>query len=686
MLHIARLVALSIPFACAAAHLSLASPSLAARFERVGPFGGSVRSLLINPLNPEILYLGTTDGQIYRSADSGQHWSLLHPGIGRRRLVIDTLVQHPADPHRVFAGGWDLQSRGGGLYESRDDGNTWSEVKLPDLSPAIRGLAVSARNPSHMIAGSLNAAFLTSDGGATWTSVRRAEFHNLESVAIDPVNPRILYIGTWRLAYRSSDFGRTWTRLGHGMLLDSDVFSLSVDPRETSTLFAGACSGIYRSTNGGASWKRLRIVPSRFTVRAHVVSMDPHNSRRIFGGTTEGLFISDDRGDRWTRATPAGVIVHGVQVDPRHSNRIFVGTEHHGVLRSDDGGRTWQQANQGFAHHRIFRIVPDPGLEGGLLAGVSSDGSRGGIYSFDQNSGSWKKLAVEELPPDRVLSLLFLPGNKGRLAGTVRGLYHQNEDSTIWKSVPGTRERIAVRDLTLDPEGAWIFAATDRGVWKARTADMKFETPGAGEPGTFAVAASRIARGLVLAAGNLGVLLSRDNGVTWQLRSAGLPERVPVQCIAACPAEIGHVLAGTAEGLFESRDGGDTWSRAADGRLSVDVPSVIFLDDSGLKIMAADNTFGGVFLSGDGGASWARIEAPDFGSPVRHLVQDPRQPSWFYLGTGSDGIYRLRLGESGDTPAPAEAEEGSRPGESRAPGDTTVRNKTPRIYSTARRR
>jgi hypothetical protein len=77
-----------------------------------------------------------------------------------------------------------------------------------------------------------------------------------------------------------------------------------------------------------------------------------------------------------------------------------------------------------------------------------------------------------------------------------------------------------------------------------------------------------------------------------------------------------------------------------------EVPSVIFLDNAGKRIMAADRTFGGVFLSEDGGARWEKVAAAEFASPVRSLARDPARPQDFYLGTQSEGVYRLRLQSS----------------------------------------
>ena len=221
-----------------------ASPAF--ELERIGPFGGDVRSLLVDARNPDVVYLGTPDGKIYKSTSGGASWRLLHPGIARRNFVVDTLVSHPAEPEHIYAGAWDLRSTGGGLFESRDGGATWTELRLAARAPAVRDLAISRSNPACMIAAALDGVYVTSDGGSQWRKVGAESpgLREVESVAIDPGDPRILYAGTWRLVYRSRDFGATWARVSQGMFFDSDIFSLSIDPRNPEVVFASACSGV----------------------------------------------------------------------------------------------------------------------------------------------------------------------------------------------------------------------------------------------------------------------------------------------------------------------------------------------------------------------------------------------------------------------------------------------------------
>ena len=140
------------------------------------------------------------------------------------------------------------------------------------------------------------------------------------------------------------------------------------------------------------------------------------------------------------------------------------------------------------------------------------------------------------------------------------------------------------------------------------------------------------------------MLRSSDSGATWQASSRGIPDHTIVECLVEDPGEENHLFAGTSAGLYESRDRGNTWERARDLRLGVDISAVIFLDSTGKRIVAADNTFGGVLLSADGGGHWEKVENPEFGAPVRTLVQDPFHPSVIYLGTGTEGVYRVALG------------------------------------------
>lgn len=612
-----------------------------ARFDSLGPFGGDVRSLLVDAQQPTTIYLGTSTGRIFKSEDFGKSWTPLFPGIGQKALVIDTLVQHPRDRRHIYAGAWDLHSEGGGLFESTDAGLHWTKIVLPQAASAVRGLSICKSQPAIMIVGTLAGAYLTSDGGRSWRRVGGETLQKAESVAIDPIDPRILYVGTWRLGYKSTDSGKTWTLMNAGMPLDSDVFSIAVDSGNPSIVYSSACSGVYRSTNQARSWKRLRLLPDRFTIRAQVVYIDPVNPQRVYSGTTEGLFVSNNDGLHWTRLTSSRVTVNAIQVNPRNNKHILIGTEYEGTLVSEDAGRTWNESNTGFIHRQISWLKPDPENPRRLFAGLAS--GTGGLYSYDTGTGGWE--ASQILPGMRVLSFLMLPKNQGRLAGTAQGLFWQARQSGPWTKVKGSIGKRAVYSLEMDPHNPVLYAGTDQGIYRTSVSAMDFRLPPAYRlsPTVWCITAPATTTGVVYAGSSLGLLRSWDRGTTWNAVSAyGLPSRTVIESIALSPSDKDHLFAGTPVGLYESRNGGLHWRMAGEGQLGMHIRSVLFLEGSGERIVAADAGTGGVFYSKDGGENWEKI-SPKHESPATCLATDPERSSTVYMGTRSDGVYRLAI-------------------------------------------
>ena len=608
-------------------------------FKSLGPFGGDVRSLLIDSQDPRIVYLGTSSGRIFKSLDGGSNWRPLNPGIGQSTYVIDTLIQHPRERNHIFAGAWDLRSEGGGLFESKDAGLHWARMPLPSPVSAVRGMSICRREPEFMISGSLAGPMVSTDGGRNWRQVGGTDLQKAESVAIDPIDPKTLYVGTWRLGYKSTDFGKSWTLVDKGMPLDSDVFSIAVDPKNPAIVYTSACSGVYRSGNQAHSWTRLRLLKDRFTIRAQVVYIDPVNPQKVYSGTTEGLFVSNDDGQHWTQLTNSTVTVNAIQVNPENNQNILIGTEYQGTLKSNDGGGTWRESNAGFIHRQISWLDPD--ASGYIVAGLAS--GTGGIYSYDLKSGGWT--ASQILPGTRVLSFLNLPDKRGKLAGTTQGLFLRARDSESWVKLKGSIGKRTVYSLELDSGNPVVYAGTDQGIYRTSLSALDFRLPPGYRlsPLAWCITAPVSAKDVVYAGSSLGLLRSWDRGTIWNAISAyGLPDRTAIESVAVSPTEKNYLLAGTSVGLFESRNGGIHWKRLDDDRLGVRIPSVVFLDDAGRKIVAADAEKGGIFYSKDGGQNWDKI-ASEFLSPTTAIAKDPRHPDGIYLGTMADGVYYLDL-------------------------------------------
>src|SRR5262249_29216877 len=90
------------------------------QFSFVGPYGGDVRSLAVDPSDPNRLYLGTQDGQIYRSTDAAKTWSRTvafdHPGYCVDKIIIDE-----TSPKTLYVPIWfSANDSDGTIYKSTD--------------------------------------------------------------------------------------------------------------------------------------------------------------------------------------------------------------------------------------------------------------------------------------------------------------------------------------------------------------------------------------------------------------------------------------------------------------------------------------------------------------------------------------------------------------------------------------
>src|SRR5947209_17583074 len=96
-------------------------------WEVTGPLGGDVRSLVVDPQDPQRLYFGTIDGQLYANADGGTSWSRLE-GFNRPGLLIDNIIIDPRDSKTIYVAG-QRHKEAGGIFKTTDGGKTWRDAE-----------------------------------------------------------------------------------------------------------------------------------------------------------------------------------------------------------------------------------------------------------------------------------------------------------------------------------------------------------------------------------------------------------------------------------------------------------------------------------------------------------------------------------------------------------------------------
>ncbi len=558
-----------------------AATAASSRWISVGPAGGDARSFASSPADPHHIYLGTTNSWIYQSTDDGATWTRLAQLGAVDDLVIDNLLVDESDPKTLYAGVWQMDENGGGIYISHDEGRTWT-ASPGMLGQSVRSLTQAVSNPNILVAGTMTGVYRSEDGGLHWTEISppgSQEIHKVESVAIDPTDAKIIYAGTWHLPWKTTDGGANWTNIKQGLIVDSDVFSILLDPKFPTTMYLSACSGIYKSDSAGAQFHKIQGIPSSAR-RTRVLMMDPANRSIVYAGTTEGLYKTEDAGTNWKRMTGPDLIINDIYVDPTNPNRVLLATDRSGVLASNDAGVSFASSNSGISQRQVVALLADAKRPQTMYAGVVNDKSYGGVFVSEDAGKSWTQRS-QGLDGRDVFSLaqsedgtVYAGTNDGlfRLSGYVwvpdsrvvnertRTEYYYRRHKRLSRTVvTGKSEseiRTRVNDLSM--QGPVWYAATAEGVYRSTTQGATWTGPVLrGGDYRFVDAHD----GVVLAAQLFGMRLSQDGGVSWQ-RLALPTGLTQVTALTATPS--GALWVGGLQGAFYSNDKGQTWQAVSD--------------------------------------------------------------------------------------------------------------------------
>ncbi|MEP6900318.1 MAG: hypothetical protein ABJA66_01130, partial [Actinomycetota bacterium] len=209
-------------------------------------------------------------------------------------------------------------------------------------------------------------------------------------------------------------------------------------------------------------------------------------------------------------------------------------------------------------------------------------------------------------------------------------------------------EKVKVLAYTEDNKTG-IFAGTDKGLYRSYDIAKGWEKLSFGEgvsDNIFAVySAAQEPETIWVGTEKSGVIVSRDNGKTWQ-RISQIPQEVPISSITSDPKRPENIYIGTSQTFYMSRDGGKNWTRRG-GNLPLGNYTSILINPNNtdeIFISSALESDGGIYYSKDAGSNWKRLDSKEMKLPSRRIwsmIFDPNNPSRIYAATHSSGIYRI---------------------------------------------
>ena len=238
--------------------------------------GQPVWSILFHPYDPDVMYVGYENCEIYRSDDAGELWerlpvSVLFPGIttapgsnpSKRVLMLDASV---SDPDTLFAA-----IEVGGTIRSLDGGEHWENLShgqyLNDDAVDMHGVLVSRWRPGTVYSIGRAGLFSSSDQGDHWHHVPLEPLNEkgqiyCRDIREVPGNPRKLWMaagGDFQsdvgVLLHSRDGGDEWARVDMGVSPADTMFALAFDEHDPSCIACATNGGeVFSSNDDGKSW------------------------------------------------------------------------------------------------------------------------------------------------------------------------------------------------------------------------------------------------------------------------------------------------------------------------------------------------------------------------------------------------------------------------------------------------
>jgi photosystem II stability/assembly factor-like uncharacterized protein len=648
----------------------------------IGPEGGSVQSLAVDPRNPSTVYAAAPASGIFKTIDGGASWTRLGSApipesFDSRSLAIDSAGS-------VYAAGCP------GVFKTTDGGASWSAINLrvDTFHGCLRSLAIDSQNPGTMYAGGPG-IFKTTDGGSSWTQVNSS--YGVSMLAIDPQNPEVIYaLGATATSLdrpagllRSTDGGASWSsgampRFRNGQPLY--IFTLAVDPQISGTLYAGGQGQdqIFKSTDGGATWSDASFglppapPPTAGDDLVGSLAVSPQNPAVVYAlisqvganGASFFLATSTDGANSWTvDAVPIpGTFVDTPQLtpDPEMPGTLYLATRG-GVLKTTDGGGHWKFANSGLRAFGVRSVLIES-LSGALLVTGDADPQVSDYTSlFESTDGgaNWVTagagLPLSVGPPvtdPQDSHTLYLWGAHD--AHSI-GFFQSTDGGGNWtqiSTITGTQSfGVAFAIAPQNPDVMYAGFLTDcTGVCDpkiSKSADggytwteSQFSLAMPGCCYWISAVAIDPQNSDIVYAGTTslgegtgsGLWKSEDGGVSWVNLMPGDANFIHVD-----PRNPGTIYVLQWAALNKSTDGWQTFVDAHAGSCGV---LVIDPQDSDTLYCGGQ----GVVRSTDGGASWTAVGSGLAGS-VRSLAIDPRDPTALYAGT-SGGLFVINIGRS----------------------------------------
>ncbi len=351
---------------------------------------GRVNTIIVDPDNSDIIYVGSPAGGIWKSTDAGATYIPLTdflPQIGVSGIAIDP---SNTDILYIATGDDDYNSSTSvGIWKSTDAGANWQQTGMNPTNTPYRTseIYINPDNTNMLWVATSNGIFKSVNGGDDWTNKQSGSFRDLK---VKPNNSNIIYATTNDEFYKSTDAGETFTQITEGLPTTSGRLFIDITPANGNLVYMVASNsdstyqGIYKSSDSGTTFTQMENTVNIFEGDQSwydlAIAVSNTNENEIYVGCLN-VWKSSDGGDsfsqlnEWYSRTDSytHADIHFIRA---FNGSIFVGSDG-GIFESTDAGSTFTDLSPGLGISQFYRISVSKQDSNKMAGGLQDNGGFG---------------------------------------------------------------------------------------------------------------------------------------------------------------------------------------------------------------------------------------------------------------------------------------------------------------------
>ncbi len=605
---------------------------------------GRVNCIAFHPTNPDIIYIGTAGGGIWKTGNGGfaGSWINISDNLPVTSFSGLAIASNGTTIYALTGEGLDPSldvHEGVGVLKSDDGGNSWYQTGLIYTTSQLQGgykIKIHPANQNIIIVANSDGLWRSQNAGATWTQLFEGEITDFE---FKPDDSNVLYYSqknytSYPNTPHQGEIRKvnlttlSETTLNLGADLPSTRIELAVSPASPNALYALAgpnylsgstwkYNGLYFSPDAGTSFSRRNNNEDVFgsgeqSWYDNVIYVNPTNADEVIIGGVR-TYRSTDGGSTMSKLNTTNPFLHGddhvIERNPLNGY-LYLGDDG-GIYKSTDNGLTWSNLSFNLMIGEYYRIAGHQGNNDLVLGGTQDNGQ----FLRTSNTG----LFNNAIPGYDGMDNIIDHSNANIMYACIQngGLYKSINGGADWGGVtiPGGGGAWITPILQSTSFPNTIFYGANSGVLRSTNGGTSWSNIGGYNTAT-AMAISNSGSRLIITDGEKIKISNNPNGAspTWSSeinpRSTITLNIIPISSIAINPANADDImlsLSGYFGGVkvIRSTDGGINWSNYTINLPNIPIYAIAFGSSNNNPIGAVYiGTEIGVFYKDDNHAGW----------------------------------------------------------------------------------